>query len=395
NQRNLFGGAEPSVPGWYTISKHGLYKGDIGYALSYDGDAGSMELLVALRQLDDPTRQHDNSDIGQDQRARCLFLPDLYAGTSQPPLRGRACHKYKGHLFVAGLLLLKLKRSDARPFSTPLPHQIALHVESAVNPVFLTASLHRYNQLFWKEGDRVTVCNAAHQGQRGVLQAISFKTQSATVHLLEGGECFIPFSELRRCFSTGDVVRIIDDPHSDIQNVHHQVIGKFGNIISVDVDTEEVTVLDSAGEEEIRVPPFLLESYVPDQTIRASHGSIIPSAQESPNIIEVGDTAHVWSGIHAGLQGTVEFVQRATSLVRLRPVCSLYRTGVTIDVSLSSVTFTPPVNVLQFSTATNYNVRVGDHVIVVHGESIGRTGMVSKVDLDCKTLNVAATWNPS
>ncbi|KAF8833248.1 hypothetical protein BDN67DRAFT_1017772 [Paxillus ammoniavirescens] len=380
NQRNLFGGAEPSVPGWYTISKRGLYKGDIGYALSYDGDAGSMELLVASRRLDDPTRQRDNSDIGQDQRACCLFLPDLYAGTSQPPLRGRTCHKYKGHLFVAGLLLLKLKRSDARPFSTPSPHQIALHVESAVNPAFLTASLHCYNQLFWKEGDRVTVCDAAHQGQHGVLQAISFETQSAMVHLLEGGECFVPFSKLRRCFSTGDVVRIIDDPHSYIQNVHHRVIGKFGNIVSVDVDTEEVTVLDSVGEEE---------------TIRASHGSIIPSTQESPNIIKVGDTTHVWSGIHAGSQGTVEFVQRATGLVQLRPVCSLYRTGVTIDVSLSSVTFTPPVNALRFSTMTNYNVRVGDHVIVVRGESIGRTGMVSKVDLDRKTLNVAATWNPS
>ncbi|KAF8833154.1 hypothetical protein BDN67DRAFT_986211, partial [Paxillus ammoniavirescens] len=327
NQRNLFGGAEPAVPGWYTILKCGLYKGDIGYALSYDSDAGSMELLVVSRQLDDPTHQRDNSDIGQDQRARCLFLPDLYAGTSQPPLRGRACHKYKGHLFVAGLLLLKLKRSDVRPFSTPSPHQIALHVESAVNLAFLTASLHRYNQLFWKEGDRVTVCNAAHQGQHGVLQAISFETQSAMVHLLEGGKCFVPFSELQCCFSAGDVVRIINNPHSNIQNVHHQVIGKFGNIISVDVDTEEVMVLDSVGEEEIRVPPFLLESYVPDQTIQASHGSIIPSAQESPNVIEVGNNAHVWSRIHA--------------------------------------------------------------------ESIGRTGMVSKVDLDRKTLNVAATWNLS
>ncbi|KIJ09590.1 hypothetical protein PAXINDRAFT_157857 [Paxillus involutus ATCC 200175] len=393
NQTNLFGAAEPSVPGWYTISKRGLYKGNIGYVLSYDSDAGSMELLVASRRLNNPTRQRDDSDIGQDQRARCLFLPDLYSGTSQPPLRGRACHKYKGHIFVAGLLLLKLKRSDVRPSSTPSPHQIALHMESAVNPAFLTASLHRYNQLFWKEGDCVTVCNAAHQGQRGVLHTISFETQSAMVHLLEGGECFVPFSELQRCFSAGDVVQIIDDPHSDIQNIHHRVIGKFGNIISVDVNTDEVTVLDSAGEE-IRVPPFLLESYVLDQTIRAAHGSIIPSAQESPNVIEVGDSAHVWSGIHASSQGTVKSVQHATGLIRLRLVCSPYRTPGTIDVPLSSVAFTPPANALRFSAATNYNVRVGNHVVIVRGELIGKTGMVSKVDLDRKTLNVVATWNP-
>ncbi|KAF9230155.1 hypothetical protein BU15DRAFT_69440 [Melanogaster broomeanus] len=389
DQIHLFGAAEPSVPGWYTITKRGLYKGDIGYALSYDGEAALIDLLVASRRLNDPTRRRGDGDIGQDRRTRCLFLPCLYEATSHPPLHGRAHHKYKGDSFVAGLLLLKHKKTEVRPLAIPSPYQIALHTESMVNPAFMTASLHRYNQQFWKPDDHVVVCDAAHQGKRGVLHAISRETQSATVHLLEGGEYFVPLSDLQRYFSVGDVVRIIEDPHSNIRNVHHQVMGKFGNVIDVDVDAEEVTVLESTASEEIRVPPFLLESYIPDQGILAAHGSTIPSVEDSPDVVEVGDTAEVQSGLHIG-------VQCATGWVRLQLLCpSMPCQTHTIDVPLSSITSTPPTNALRFSAATNYNVRKGDYVVVVRGESIGRNGIVSRVDHDRQTLDVAVTWNPS
>ncbi|KAF9231261.1 hypothetical protein BU15DRAFT_68481 [Melanogaster broomeanus] len=316
-----------------------------------------------------------------DRRTRRLFLPCLYEATSHPPLHGRARHKYKGDSFVAGLLLLKRKKTKVWPLAIPSPYQIALHVESMVNPVFMTASLHRYNQQFWKPDDHVVVCDAAHQGKCGVLHAISRETQSAT--------CY---------FSVGDIVRIIEDPHSNIRNVHHRVMGKFGNVINVDVDTEEVTVYPRPVRRhfpltnytaQIRVPPFLLESYVPDQGILAAHGSIIPSVEDSPDVVEVGDTAEVQSRLHIG-------VQRATGWVQLQLLCpSTPCQTRTIDVPLSSITSTPPTNALRFSAATNYNVRKGDYVVVVRGESIGRNGIVSKVDHVGKTLDVAVTWNPS
>jgi ribosomal protein L21E len=249
---NLFGAVEPSVPGWYTISKRGLYKGHIGYALFYDGDAGLLDLLVASRRLGDPTRRRADGSIGQDQRAPRLFLPGPHKGTRQPPHRGRTCYEYKGDTYVSGLLLISLKISEVQPLAIPSPHQIALHVQSGVDPVFMTASHHLYNQQFWKEHDSVVVCDAAHRGKRGVLQTISLETRSATVQLLEGGEWFIALSDLQRYYTAGDVVRIIEDPHSNIQNVHHQVIGKFGNVIDVDVDTGEVTLLDSTSSEEVR-----------------------------------------------------------------------------------------------------------------------------------------------
>ncbi|KAF9231446.1 hypothetical protein BU15DRAFT_68327 [Melanogaster broomeanus] len=173
DQINLFGAAEPSVPAWYTITKHGLYKGDIGYALSYDGEAALIDLLVASRRLNDPTRRRGDGDIGQDRRTRRLFLPCLYEATSHPPLHGRARHKYKGNSFVAGLLLLKRKKTEVWPLAIPSPYQIALHAESMMNPAFMTASLHCYNQQFWKPDDHVVVCDAAHQGKRSVLHAIS------------------------------------------------------------------------------------------------------------------------------------------------------------------------------------------------------------------------------
>jgi ribosomal protein L21E len=148
---------------------------------------------------------------------------------------------------------MSLKKSEARPLATPSPYQIALHAQSAVDPAFVTASHHIYNQQFWKEHDPVVVCDATHRGKRGVLLAIARETRSATVQLLEGGEWFVSLSDLQRYYTPGDVVRIIEDPHSNIHNVHHQLMGKFGNVTDVDVDTGEITLLDSTSSEEVRM----------------------------------------------------------------------------------------------------------------------------------------------
>jgi ribosomal protein L24 len=130
---------------------------------------------------------------------------------------------------------------------------------------------------------------------------------------------------------------------------------------------------------------------VPDQAVLAARCSIVPSIEDSPDVIQVGDTAQVKSGPHTGMQGIVEFVQHTPGIVRLRclvPSCHIH-------VPISSVTFTPPVAALRFSAARNYDVRTGESVVVVRGNYIGRSGVVSKVDLDRKTLDVASTWNPS
>ncbi|KIJ09726.1 hypothetical protein PAXINDRAFT_17203 [Paxillus involutus ATCC 200175] len=389
----LFGVAahKPQVPGWYKILKRGTYKGDLGYALSYNAASGCLDILLASRNLPDPTCRDRDDKIGQDQKARCLFKPELHGGAVQPSIRGMACYSYKRHTYISGLLLLQLTKTQVEPVLTPSPHQIALHVGSMVDPAFMAATHARYNRQFWKERDGVLVCDAAHRGKRGFLLTITMESQSATVQLLEGGEYIVPLSDLQCHHVVGDVVRVIEDPHSDLRNIHHQAIGKFGNVSHIDFDTDEITFMDSMGE--IRVPSFLLESYVPDQRLWTPFSSLSPSVESPTEDIQSGDIADVVAGPHVGVRGAVTSVHHLAGTVQLSPLPP--HLGPPFNIQRSSVTFTPHPQALKFSHARGYDIRLGDHVVVVRGDGVGKTGVVSQVDLDKKVLKVAATWNPS
>ena len=68
---------------------------------------------------------------------RRLFSPAQFTGIQQAPCRGRPRYHYKCNTFISGLLLLTLKLNQVAPLPTPSPHQIALHVTSMVDPVFM------------------------------------------------------------------------------------------------------------------------------------------------------------------------------------------------------------------------------------------------------------------
>ncbi|KIK76085.1 hypothetical protein PAXRUDRAFT_18458 [Paxillus rubicundulus Ve08.2h10] len=147
----LFGIAalEPQVPGWYKILKCRMYKGDLAYALSYDAASSCSNILLASRYLPDPTCRDRDDKIGQDQKARCLFKPELYRGAIQPSICGMACYIHKHHTYISSLLL-QLTKTQVEPVLTPSPHQIALHVGSMVDPAFMAITHARYNRQFWK-----------------------------------------------------------------------------------------------------------------------------------------------------------------------------------------------------------------------------------------------------
>ncbi|KAF8834258.1 hypothetical protein BDN67DRAFT_985458 [Paxillus ammoniavirescens] len=235
--------------------------------------------IAALKpQVPDPTCRDRDNKISQDQKACCLFKPELYGGAVQPSICGMACYSYKCHTIL--------------------------------------------------------VCDAAHRGKRGLLLMIAVESQSATMELLEGGEYIIPLSDLQHHYVVGDVVRVIEDPHSDLWNIHHQAIGKFGNVSHIDFDTDEITFVDSMGSE-IRVPSFLLESYVPDQHLWTPFSSLSLSIESPAEDIQSGNIADVVAGLHVGVRGAVT------------------------------------------------------------RDGVGRSGVVSQVDLDKKVLKVTSTWNPS
>ena len=115
--------------------------------------------------------------------------------------------------------------------------------ESSVTAV----TYQSYHQRFWKPNDHVSVSDSVHHGKRGILLEIELENRSATVQLLEGGECITPLSKLCRSHSVGDVVWVIEDPFSDTQSIHHQFIGHFGMVSYIEFAMEEITVTESDG----------------------------------------------------------------------------------------------------------------------------------------------------
>lgn len=61
----------PPIPGWYSVLKHIIYKGDISYALSFDKDANELSILIVPQWL--RPRSHPLDALGQDPNACCLF----------------------------------------------------------------------------------------------------------------------------------------------------------------------------------------------------------------------------------------------------------------------------------------------------------------------------------
>lgn len=237
----LFGRPIPSLPAWYTVSKRGIYKGDIAYALDINNDTMELHVLVAPRRLKPKKSSTKAGGLGSTQ-VRRLFSPEEHCGQPQPPRYGLPCYRYREQIFLAGLLLMRVNIGQITHLPSPSPQQIGLHVVSMVNPVFMKITYERYNQRFWKAGDRVRISDSTHLGKHGNIVTIDRETESAFVCLSEGQEHPIPLSSLARLYRTGDGVRVIEDSFSDHQSVCHELIGRSGFISYIDCETGEATV---------------------------------------------------------------------------------------------------------------------------------------------------------
>ncbi|KAI9459516.1 hypothetical protein HD554DRAFT_2041858, partial [Boletus coccyginus] len=158
----------PPVPGWYSVLKYGIYKGDIGYALSFDKDANELNL-----------RSRPSDTLGQDPNASRLFSPELHHGRLRSPYRGLTCYQHSTDIFISGLLLLKLRPNQFKYLPAPFPSQICLHVASMVDPDFMKATHAKFNRLFWKPDDRVAISDPSHGEKWGNLVSIDLENESA------------------------------------------------------------------------------------------------------------------------------------------------------------------------------------------------------------------------
>lgn len=237
----------PPVPGWYSMLKCRIYKGDIGYALSFDKDANELSVLIALQWL--RPRSHPSDALGQDPNACHLFSPELHHGQLHSPYRGLTRYQHSTDIFISGLLLMKLRPNQFKYLPTPFPSQICLHVASMVDPCFMKATHAKFNRHFWKPDDCAAISDPYHGEKWGNFVSIDLENKLAVVRLPEGPEYEFPLSSLGHLYHVGDVIRIIADPYSDSRYVHHQNLGCSGFICDVDPLSDDITISDSPNSE--------------------------------------------------------------------------------------------------------------------------------------------------
>ena len=235
-----------AIPTWCIVTKHGRYNGDLGYMISFNAQSGLCDMLVASRELHSHPQCDEDDLIGMDSHAHQLFSPESYTGTRSASLQGHPTFKFQGHRYVAGLLLIQLPEKQVRPFPTPSPHQMELHIKAQINPWFVNDTQKHYNQKFWKASDNIVVNDASHFELHAILVSINLQNCSTIMEpLLKGGELIVLLTALERIYQVGDHVHIIADPCSDLHNVHHHNIGKFRLVTEIDSLTGEVTFLDT------------------------------------------------------------------------------------------------------------------------------------------------------
>ena len=240
-------GPTPSVPGWYSVSKRGIYKEDIAYAISFDRDSAELDVLVVPRRI--TPRNPPMDALGRAHNARTLFSPDIHHGRPRSPYRGLPRHEHSANVFISGLLLMKLKTNQFRQVSVPSPSQISLHAASMVDPQFIKATHRKYNRLFWNAGDRVTISDPSLGDTWGSLISIDIENQCAVVCLPDDSEYELPLSSLRRLHRVGDVVRVLTDPFSHSRYVHHQNLGRTGIICDIDPLLDDITIQDPSASQ--------------------------------------------------------------------------------------------------------------------------------------------------
>ena len=119
-----------------------------------------------------------------------------------------------------------------------------------------------------------------------------------------------------------------------------------------------------------------------------------PSADHSTDSVQISDTVRIKAGWHEGFVGCVTEIRWLAGTLTIVGKLADFRSH-HVEVPVTSVEFMPDSRALRFSADRGYNVRKDDPVVVVRGDSIGRSGTVFQVNLDQKTLDVASTFNPS
>lgn len=136
-----------------------------------------------------------------------------------------------------------------------------------------------------------------------------------------------------------------------------------------------------------------MESHVPDQPVYAPISSLTPSIAIEDDSVQIGDAVDVYEGSHRGERGYVTEVHQLAGTLKF--VSSREETsGHQFVVPILVTAFKPDPRVLKYTVERGFDVRPGEDLIIMRGKHRGKRGIVSRVRLEDKSLDIAHHLEP-
>lgn len=348
------------VPGIYIRITRGKYKGDLAIVdnLSENG----LEVRCKLVPRLDYGKNDDFTADGKRVKLKVRPIPHLfneqearmYDGDFLQPGRGPRSYVYRGDEYVEGFLFKDFKlqfiqTKDVHPSLEELDRfQTGNAEEDGLDLAAVAASLkNSKNQgsgqvSSFQPGDNVEVRRGEQAKTIGKVLSVSLN--EVTMIVTDSGdikfanqELTVPANDLRKVFTPGDHVKVIEGKHSD----------QTGLVIKIDGDS--VVLLSDQTKEDIRV----FANYLIKATDTSSSADIVNSKYEIKNLVQLNaSTVGTIVKAEKGLYGVLTSDGR---LVSVKP------TGIASKLVLTRRE--------QVATDKNgLNINVGDTVKEIGGD---------------------------
>ncbi|KIM67432.1 hypothetical protein SCLCIDRAFT_20952 [Scleroderma citrinum Foug A] len=222
---SLYSPREVFASAFWVQFKRGIYKNDIGYVLSRDGDR--VDILVAPQD--------------------CPYDSDL--------------HKLFFDADAARLVeyTVTVEKQALEVVEVPHPNDLAFHSLVGINPSLVSQTIKIFSAQLWQEGDLVHVVEGELRNTPGHIISVDLENKSAAVEIDYRGlinySCLI--FKLQRVYKHGNSVKIFAGPEK----------GTSGCVLDHRGENLILTVSRHGEMTEVEVDPMLVHSYTPDHMV--------------------------------------------------------------------------------------------------------------------------------
>ncbi|KAH7903655.1 hypothetical protein BJ138DRAFT_1107495 [Hygrophoropsis aurantiaca] len=368
------------VPMWVRC-RSGPFKGDLAYLAMVCTETDFVVIKVVPRIAYDPT--NTSKKWGEHRalfdRERVESIYELYP-IKDLVVEGRRGFRFKGNIYVDGLLCLCVQRTRVERVISPDPDAISLFAETGHDLAFMAATQLAYSKQSWCRGDHVRVVRGEMINTVGEVLSVDIDQWIVTVSLgIEAPRLMeLSLDSVRRYYRAGDMVKVLWGAHRDKHGLVDQAY--WGDSITFfEQSTQNVM--------QISVPDWALQSYTPDGRIETASSVQPPSqllhADDNYEVLK-GDHASVIAEEHAGKQGFVHDIYYNQSNEQV-VIVELFLPSGALGGNLYSmprrnIHCSPPRAVVSFTADRGYDVKPRDKVQILRGKHWGSHGIVKSIN---------------